>query len=180
MFLNLQLISFKAKIETKQFLQTTVTKYYSSSDRADAVTLMWNHLMGEMSCCGVTNYEDFNLSENWVQNKGNRTIPEACCVLTTDKKLFTPRDSNCPQSPTEKNSYFMKVCSNAIKVLMGFQKIAYHFRDVTTLFWITSPCTEILLLASQLVSFVSSCLPFSWLSVYVSQLTNIDETVDCK
>uniref|UniRef100_U5EXB2 Tetraspanin n=1 Tax=Corethrella appendiculata TaxID=1370023 RepID=U5EXB2_9DIPT len=103
----------RAKLETKNYLQSTITKYYSSNDNqnADAVTLMWNILMSEMSCCGVDDYKDFNLSDKWVQTKGNRIIPESCCVLSGP---FEPRDKNCPYSPSEANSFYKTGCYNAL------------------------------------------------------------------
>lgn len=95
-------------METKTFLQNTITNYYSTTERADAVTLMWNYMMAQMSCCGVDDYKDFNLSENWTTYKNNRTIPEPCCVLS-DPMKFTPRDLNCPIFPSDANSYWKKV-----------------------------------------------------------------------
>lgn len=103
----------RAKSETKIFLQSTITKYYSSAENADAVTLMWNHLMAQMSCCGVDNYKDFELSSAWNVNKGNRTVPEACCILS-DENTFKPEDSTCPVSPTTNNSHIEKGCYDAV------------------------------------------------------------------
>lgn len=100
----------QAKHETKTFLETTISSYYSTTERSDAVTLMWNHLMAHMSCCGVNDYKDFELSDNWTTYKHNRTIPEACCVLSeSDVNGFIPRDSSCPYGPTDANSYWKKV-----------------------------------------------------------------------
>ena len=98
----------RAKTETKNYLQTTISKYYSSHDRnqSDAVTLMWNYLMSEMHCCGVDDYRDFALSDKWNESKGNRIIPEACCMQTA---LFEPLDRSCPYSPSDSNSYYKKV-----------------------------------------------------------------------
>lgn len=98
----------KAKTETKTFLQSTITRYYSSTEKGDAVTLMWNHMMSQMSCCGIDSYRDFDSSENWKANRGDRTVPETCCKLS-DKTLFTPADPSCPISPNDSNSYLNKV-----------------------------------------------------------------------
>ncbi|XP_065075158.1 tetraspanin-18 [Ochlerotatus camptorhynchus] len=102
-----------AKTETKNYLQTTISKYYSSNDRnqSDAVTLMWNYLMSEMHCCGVDDYKDFNLSDKWNESKGSRVIPEACCTQTS---LFELLDKNCPYSPSDSNSYYKKGCYNSL------------------------------------------------------------------
>lgn len=61
--------------------------------------------MAQMDCCGVNDYKDFERSENWTTYKHNRTIPEACCVLS-DAAKFTPRDSSCPSRPTDQNSHW--------------------------------------------------------------------------
>lgn len=101
----------RAKSETKTFLQSTITKYYSSAEHTDAVTLMWNHLMAQMSCCGVNDFNDFETSPAWHTNKGNRTIPEACCKLA-DKTTFRPEDPNCPI--TRNNSFQDMGCYEAV------------------------------------------------------------------
>ncbi|XP_053689865.1 tetraspanin-18 [Sabethes cyaneus] len=103
----------RAKTETKNYLQTTISKYYSSNDRnqSDAVTLMWNYLMSEMHCCGVEDYRDFSLSDKWNESKGNRVVPEACCIQSA---LFEPQDKNCPVSPSDSNSYYKQGCYNAL------------------------------------------------------------------
>lgn len=102
----------RTRSETKSFLQSTITKYYSTGEHTDAVTLMWDQMMGTFSCCGVENYRDFESSESWIANKQNRTIPEACCVLTDVAKSI-PRDENCTTNPTDGNSYFEKGCYDA-------------------------------------------------------------------
>lgn len=76
----------------------------------DAVTLMWNQIMGSFSCCGVNNYNDFSNSPNWMLTRGNRTIPEACCVLK-DRANLIPDDPDCIYNPTDANSYMYKVKS---------------------------------------------------------------------
>lgn len=94
--------------ETKKFLQSTITRYYSTDENTDAVTLMWNNLMAQMSCCGVNDYKDFETSPNWISGKGNRTIPEACCILTNGT-LFSPKDPSCTQYPSDSNSFYKHV-----------------------------------------------------------------------
>ncbi|XP_058062806.1 tetraspanin-9 [Anopheles bellator] len=104
----------RARTETKNYLQTTISNYYTSNDRnqtADAVTLMWDYMMSELHCCGVDDYRDFSLSEKWNESKRDKIIPVACCVQTS---LFQPQDQNCPFSPTESNSYFKKGCYMAL------------------------------------------------------------------
>ncbi|KXJ79658.1 hypothetical protein RP20_CCG028628 [Aedes albopictus] len=116
-----------AKTETKNYLQTTISKYYSSNDRnqSDAVTLMWNYLMSEMHCCGVDDYRDFNLSDKWNESKGSRVIPEACCMQTT---LFDLLDKNCPYSPSDSNSYYKKVrCDEVINFEFAVVRLLYIY-----------------------------------------------------
>lgn len=86
----------------------TVKEYQSSAKETDAVTLMWNQLMAQFKCCGVEDYKDFETSSFWLENKGNRTIPEACCVLT-EKALLKPLDPTCVYTPSDVNSYFEQV-----------------------------------------------------------------------
>lgn len=83
-------------------------EYQSSAKETDAVTLMWNQLMAQFKCCGVEDYKDFETSSFWLANKGNRTIPEACCVLA-EKTLLKPVDQSCVYTPTDVNSYFEQV-----------------------------------------------------------------------
>lgn len=76
------------------------------------MTVMWDHIMVEFQCCGVNNYRDFEKSPDWLEKKGNRTIPETCCVMedSLPKRL---RFSECPTDPTESNSYMNRGCYDA-------------------------------------------------------------------
>lgn len=96
----------QAEEETRNFLKTSIKNYYASGNETNAVTLMWDHLQAQLSCCGVDNYKDFQHSEKWV--KSGKTIPESCCVLD-DKTLFKQMTTTCNRSPNESNSYYMKV-----------------------------------------------------------------------
>jgi len=104
----------KARVETKNYLQSTFTRYYSTSQRTDAVSLMWNHLMIEMKCCGVNDYNDFSQSDSWNLNRGNKTIPEACCHQLTRDGESRPRDDTCTTSPSETNSFYKTGCYEAL------------------------------------------------------------------
>lgn len=101
----------KAQEETRTFLKSTISKYYSA-EKTDAVTLMWNHMMAQMSCCGVDSYKDFPESPKWIT--GNKTIPDACCVLDGEVSLFKVKDPQCPYNPTDDNSYYKKGCYEAL------------------------------------------------------------------
>ncbi|KAI8040387.1 hypothetical protein M5D96_006327 [Drosophila gunungcola] len=98
----------KVRAESKNFLQTTITSY-SLGENVDATSLMWNQLMGNFGCCGINDYRDFEASPAWVSGKGNRTIPEACCILKDVAKLV-PRDEDCATNPSDSNSFYKKGC----------------------------------------------------------------------
>lgn len=94
--------------ESKKFLQTTITSY-TLGENQDATSLMWNQLMGNFGCCGINDYHDFDDSQAWKNTKGNRTIPEACCILKDVSKMV-PRDEDCTTNPSESNSFYKKGC----------------------------------------------------------------------
>ncbi|XP_037820281.1 tetraspanin-18 [Lucilia sericata] len=98
-----------ARNESKGFLQSTITKYYTTAEHTDAVTLMWNQMMSTFGCCGVVDYRDFETSSGWLNGKGNHTIPEACCRLKDIKNLL-PEDDSCVTNPNETNSFYLKGC----------------------------------------------------------------------
>ncbi|CAG2058375.1 unnamed protein product [Timema podura] len=100
----------EAETESRTMLKNSIKKYYATQDKADAVTLMWNYFMAQMKCCGVDNYLDFKESPKWGTNK---TVPEACCVLVGDLNKFTPKDPQCPNNPSESNSYYMKMVAQS-------------------------------------------------------------------
>lgn len=95
-------------------LKSSLTKYYAPPEKEDAVTLVWNHIMAQMSCCGVNNYKDFDESPKWLDRLNRTTVPIACCKLKGDGSLFIPDDPHCPNSPTDYNSYYNKGCYQAI------------------------------------------------------------------
>ncbi|KAJ9595708.1 hypothetical protein L9F63_013121, partial [Diploptera punctata] len=96
----------EAEKETRNFLKSTINNY--SPKEKDAVALMWDYIMANMKCCGVDNYEDFRESPKWAS--GNKTIPEACCVLEGDIGKFQPKFKTCPSKPSDSNSYWKKGC----------------------------------------------------------------------
>lgn len=70
-----------------------------------------------MSCCGINDYQDFDSSQNWLENRGTNIVPDACCILA-DKSLMIPKDANCTRNPTDANSYYKSV---------SFKRINPHF-----------------------------------------------------
>ncbi|XP_069688524.1 CD82 antigen-like [Periplaneta americana] len=106
----------EAEKETRVFLKSSISKYYAAKEK-DAVTLMWDYFMANLQCCGVDSYEDFSDSKKWNEGKGNKTIPEACCVLE-DVSKFQPKFKNCPSRPSDSNSYWKKGCYDAFVELI--------------------------------------------------------------
>lgn len=84
-------------------------------------------MMAQMSCCGVDNYKDFPESPKWII--GNKTIPDACCVLDGEVSLFKVKDPQCPYNPTEENSYYQKVnyLSNQLSPFEDFVLASQRF-----------------------------------------------------
>lgn len=65
--------------------------------------------MIEMKCCGVNDYNDFSKSDSWNLNRGNKTVPEACCHQSIRDGESRPTDDTCTTSPSEANSFYKKV-----------------------------------------------------------------------
>lgn len=75
-------------------------------------------MMTELNCCGVNDYMDFSKSEKWNTNKGNKIVPDVCCLYknkTGGELSALMIDENCPNSPTDTNSNFRKVNKITIK-----------------------------------------------------------------
>lgn len=100
--------------ETRKFLNSTIEKYYTNTENPDAVTVMWNHLMRQMTCCGVTDFQDFDNSKKWLENRGDKLLPDACCILG-DEPNFTLLDPECPKKPSDSNSYRHKGCYHVLR-----------------------------------------------------------------
>lgn len=105
----------EAERETRGFLKSSINKYYAAKEK-DAVTVMWDYIMASMKCCGVDSYEDFRESKKWTE--GNKTVPEACCVLEGNIAKFEPKFKNCPHKPSDTNSYWQKGCYTAFVELI--------------------------------------------------------------
>ncbi|XP_070501913.1 tetraspanin-18B isoform X1 [Chironomus tepperi] len=133
------------KDETESFLKTTIKEYKSSGKEKDGVSLMWNQLMAQFQCCGVNSYSDFETSPFWLSNRGSRMVPEACCQLS-DKTLITPSDLNCPYSPSDENSYYMRGCQTTL--------IDYLRANCNTIIGITGG----LILVQLLAAFLAFCI----------------------
>lgn len=55
----------------------------------------------QFKCCGVDSWEDFKAAPKW-----NGTMPKACCVLEGDIAKFQPANKNCPEYPSDSNSFW--------------------------------------------------------------------------
>merc|ERR1711970_163987 len=72
----------QAQNEVQNMLERSLRNYYSSTDKANSMTVGWNSLMAELKCCGVNNYTDFEKANRWQDNKtSDMVIPVACCIL---------------------------------------------------------------------------------------------------
>lgn len=98
----------KAKTETKKFLSSTITDYYSAPAKPSAVSVMWDSIMKQLECCGVDSYQDFAEAKQW-QSYKNTTVPVACCKFETGQLM----DSSCPTNPSDANSNWKRGCYNA-------------------------------------------------------------------
>jgi len=65
----LVLYVFKEKIsvEAKSFMKKTIDDDYRIEGEENSVTVLWNRIMTDLSCCGVDGYQDF------------ATPPQSCC-----------------------------------------------------------------------------------------------------
>jgi len=110
----------QADHHTKGFLKETLEKYYTTKSNRNAVTLSWDHVMAQMSCCGVDGYKDFEKARLFtyeVLQEGTKAkIPESCCMLEgdTNSLLITPMEPSCIRNPTESNSFLNTGCYAAL------------------------------------------------------------------
>jgi len=108
---------------SKGFLKSTLAKYYTIGDNKDAVTLSWDLIMAQMSCCGVDGYQDFRTAKLFVQRSSaeglGRQVPESCCILSGDHLSLQPEDPSCIGSPTEINSYMSTGCYNKFSSMVN-------------------------------------------------------------
>ncbi|KAK6616995.1 hypothetical protein RUM43_014780 [Polyplax serrata] len=116
----------KAEEKTREIFKSTIKRYYTTAEKSDGITLFWNQMMVQLKCCGVDNFHDFEGSQ--FLEEGNKTVPEACCVLIGDKadvNKLNPKDPRCPYKPSEANSYYMTGCYKTfINLLLDHANIA--------------------------------------------------------
>ncbi|KZS07158.1 CD81 antigen [Daphnia magna] len=64
-------------VSLQQELLTGIQTHYNTSEHYAGITLAWNHIQHQLSCCGVHHYEDwFNISA-W---PGDSRVPHSCCI----------------------------------------------------------------------------------------------------
>jgi hypothetical protein len=97
--------------ETRGVLTTSVHKFYSTRERANAFTLTMDFTMAQSRCCGISNSTDFIKAEMFQKNKtAGQIIPLACCKLGEHPLELKPEDPNCIVNPNAKNSYYTTGC----------------------------------------------------------------------
>lgn len=161
-----------------EFDAGTIDSFSHSIPKYPLSSFLLTH-QGKLSCCGVNNFTDF-AGTPWQKNKtSGHLLPMSCCKLRGKLIDFQPEDPRCPTSPTDDNSYRMKVTrflKEKTHFICFFKFLSwptFHFsfvRDVTIVSWSIS--TPIWRSLSVLVSdwglskSLASFLPF----VYVMQL----------
>jgi hypothetical protein len=108
------------EVNVKSYLKSSIKNYYVAPEK-NAVTVLWDYSMAGLQCCGVDGHEDFKQSKEF--SKSGKTVPEACCVLQGDTGKLQPKDSSCPQSPSDSNSYMKKGCYKALTDKLWKSKI---------------------------------------------------------
>lgn len=84
------------------------------------LSLSWDHMMAQLSCCGVSNFTDFSTSVSFQESKQARQlVPASCCIL--DPSLYphrlVPEHTQCVFVPTTYNSFFLNGCLSSITSL---------------------------------------------------------------
>lgn len=92
----------------KETLNSTIKSDYAGLNGTNVVSIAWNFVNQQFSCCGIDNYYDFIDATNWVRD--NLATPLTCCIT-----LPSSTDLSCAQNPltTSKNNY-NKGCFDAI------------------------------------------------------------------
>jgi len=84
------------------------------------LSLSWDHVMAELSCCGVSNFTDFSTSIKFQETKEPRQlVPASCCILdpTPYPHRLVPEHTQCVFVPTTYNSFFLNGCLSSITSL---------------------------------------------------------------
>jgi len=87
------------KSETETFMLKTIQKDYKTSSQGEpnGVTVVWDHIMTSLQCCGVNNFQDFRKDPP----AETFEIPLACCgAKIADSSNSTESSSNSTESIT--------------------------------------------------------------------------------
>jgi hypothetical protein len=105
----------------KSLLAGTMTGY-SGVNSTNAQSLIWNILMVQMSCCGISNGSDFDAITTWqrkVSYNGysvNSSYPATCCMM--DTSTYKPKYTSCPYNFTSINSNVGAGCYSSLRNLI--------------------------------------------------------------
>jgi len=94
------------KSETETFMLKTVQQDYRTSSQGEpnGVTILWDHIMSSLQCCGVNNFLDFQKDAETFE------IPLSCCGANiADISNSTESISICPDVK-EPNPQMMNGC----------------------------------------------------------------------
>ncbi|XP_033759297.1 tetraspanin-18-like [Pecten maximus] len=101
-------------------------KDYEGDQAVDIISVAWNAVMLQMSCCGVDSYKDFTLATKWTKSytEGSTTInldtPLVCCTTTVRENLGTTgiqvgAVATCAKTPLlSADSNFESGCYDAV------------------------------------------------------------------
>ena len=78
----------QADHHSKGFLKSTLSKYFTTGDNKDAVTLSWDLIMAQMSCCGVDGYEDFRTARLFVEKSSAEGLGRQVLACNSDPNMF--------------------------------------------------------------------------------------------
>jgi len=98
------------------FLLQQSLRLYKGSDDTNLASLVWDHAMVQLQCCGVYSYVDFSNSSLWITNKSSmQIVPGSCCKIDPSQyPVITPYDGHCIYVPTNYNSHWNKGCLDVL------------------------------------------------------------------
>lgn len=102
---------------SKQLLKNSIKSDYQGLNGTNLVSVGWNFVAQQMTCCGVENYDDFTGANGWVVDYTTYTLktPLACCKTLPDSSDFTCADVN---TATDSNNYMNTGCYKKVKDLI--------------------------------------------------------------
>jgi len=101
--LVLEVYQAHVKQETETFLLKTIEKDYRTASQGEpnGVTVLWDHIMASLQCCGVNSYLDFQRDPAQYPE-----VPLACCQTTSNSSgAFCPDESQSPTTQMQTGCY---------------------------------------------------------------------------